>query len=67
LIAYLLILGAFTVAPLPAVALLRESAIVLASGCATFRLREAGDRRDAVRGLGSARPVLVGALRLAID
>ena len=65
--AYLLILGAFTVAPLTAVAPLRESAIVLASGWGTFRLREAADRRDAARRLGSAGLVLVGALLLAID
>lgn len=65
--AYMLILGAFTVAPLTAVAPLRESAIVLASGWGTFRLREAADRRDAIRRLGSAGLVLVGALLLAID
>jgi drug/metabolite transporter (DMT)-like permease len=65
--AYLLILGAFTVAPLTAVAPLRESAIVLASGWGTFRLREAADRADAIRRLGSAGLVLVGALLLAID
>lgn len=67
LAAYLLILGAFTVAPLTAVAPLRESAIVLASGWGTFRLREAADRGDAIRRLGSAGLVLVGALLLAID
>jgi multidrug transporter EmrE-like cation transporter len=65
--AYMLILGAFTVAPLTAVAPLRESAIVLASGWGTFRLREAADRGDALRRLGSAGLVLVGALLLAID
>lgn len=65
--AYLLILGAFTVAPLTAVAPLRESAIVLASGWGTFRLREAADRRDAFRRLGSAGLVVGGALLLAID
>jgi uncharacterized membrane protein len=65
--AYMLILGAFTVAPLTAVAPLRESAIVLASGWGTFRLREAADRRDAIRRLGSAGLVLLGALLLAID
>ena len=65
--AYLMILGAFTVAPLTAVAPLRESAIVLASGWGTFRLREAADRSDAIRRLGSAGLVLVGALLLAID
>ena len=67
LAAYLLILGAFTVAPLTAVAPLRESAIVLASGWGTFRLREAADRADAIRRLGAAGLVLVGALLLAID
>ena len=65
--AYLLILGAFTVAPLTAVAPLRESAIVLASGWGTFRLREAADRRDAIRRLGAAGLVLLGALLLAIN
>jgi uncharacterized membrane protein len=67
LCAYLLILGAFTVAPLTAVAPLRESAIVLASGWGTFRLREAADRQDAIRRLGAAGLVLVGALLLAIN
>lgn len=67
LAAYLLILGAFTVAPLTAVTPLRESAIVLASGWGAFRLREAGDRREAYRRIGSAGLVLVGALLLAID
>jgi drug/metabolite transporter (DMT)-like permease len=67
LAAYLMILGAFAVAPLTAVAPLRESAIVLASGWGTFRLREAADRRDAIRRLGAAGLVLVGALLLAID
>lgn len=67
LAAYLLILSAFTVAPLTAVTPLRESAIVLASGWGAFRLREAGDRREAYRRIGSAGLVLVGALLLAID
>jgi uncharacterized membrane protein len=65
--AYLLILVAFTVAPLTAVAPLRESAIVLASGWGAFRLREAADRTDALKRIGSAALVLVGALLLAID
>jgi multidrug transporter EmrE-like cation transporter len=65
--AYLLILEAFTVAPLTAVTPLRESAIVLASGWGAFRMREAADRRDAIRRLGSAGLVLVGALLLVID
>jgi uncharacterized membrane protein len=65
--AYLLILVAFTVAPLTAVAPLRESAIVLASGWGAFRLREAADRADALQRIGSAALVLVGALLLAFD
>jgi uncharacterized membrane protein len=65
--AYLLILVAFTVAPLTAVAPLRESAIVLASGWGAFRLREAADRTDALQRIGSAGLVLVGALLLAFD
>ena len=67
LAAYLLILGAFTVAPLTAVTPLRESAIVLASGWGAFRLHEAGDRREAYRRIGSAGLVVLGALLLAID
>ena len=67
LAAYLLILVAFTVAPLTAVAPLRESAIVLASGWGSFRLREAADRADASRRIGSAVLVLIGALLLAAD
>jgi drug/metabolite transporter (DMT)-like permease len=65
--AYLMILVGFAVAPLTAVAPLRESAIVLASGWGAFRLREAADRRDAYRRIGAAALVLVGALLLAID
>lgn len=65
--AYLLILVAFAVAPLTAVAPLRESAIVLASGWGAIRMREASDRRDAWRRIGAAALVLAGALLLAID
>jgi multidrug transporter EmrE-like cation transporter len=65
--AYLMILAAFAVAPLTAVAPLRESAIVLASGWGAFRLKEADSRRDAYRRIGAAALVLVGALLLAID
>ena len=67
LAAYLLILVALTVAPLTAVAPLRESAIVLASGWGAFRLGEAADRMDALRRLGSAGLVVAGAVLLAID
>ncbi|HET7030463.1 MAG TPA: EamA family transporter [Candidatus Limnocylindrales bacterium] len=64
--AYLMILAAYAVAPLTAVAPLRESAIVLASGWGAFRMREAQDRRDAIRRIGAAALVLTGALLLAI-
>jgi multidrug transporter EmrE-like cation transporter len=65
--AYMMILVAFTVAPLTAVAPLRESAIVLASGWGSFRLREAADRPDALRRLASAGLVVIGAIMLAFD
>lgn len=65
--AYLMILVAFTVAPLTAVAPLRESAIVLASGWGSFRLREAGDRPEALRRIAAAGLVVVGAIMLALD
>ena len=67
LVAYLFILTAFTVAPLTAVAPLRESAIVLASGWGAIRLREADDRADAVRRIAAAGLVVLGALLLAFD
>jgi multidrug transporter EmrE-like cation transporter len=65
--AYLMILVAFTVAPLTAVAPLRESAIVLASGWGSFRLREAADRPEALRRLAAAGLVVIGAIMLALD
>jgi drug/metabolite transporter (DMT)-like permease len=65
--AYLMILGAYRVAPLTAVAPLRESAIVLASGWGALRMREAADRGDAARRIGAAALVVVGALLLAFD
>ena len=65
--AYLMILGAYRVAPLTAVAPLRESAIVLASGWGAFRLGEASDRREAYRRIGAAALVLLGAILLAFN
>lgn len=65
--AYMLILVAFSVAPLTAVAPLRESAIVLASGWGTLRLGEGADRREVVRRVGASALVVVGAILLAID
>jgi uncharacterized membrane protein len=66
LAAYLLILFAYSVAPLTAVAPLRESAIVLASGWGALRMREATGGRDATRRIGAAGLVLVGAVLLAL-
>jgi drug/metabolite transporter (DMT)-like permease len=67
LAAYLLILVAFSVAPLTAVAPLRESAIVLASGWGTLRLGEGRDRSEAVGRIGASALVVVGAILLALD
>jgi drug/metabolite transporter (DMT)-like permease len=67
LAAYLLILVAFTIAPLTAVAPLRESAIVLASGWGAIRLREATGRPEAARRIAASVVVLLGALLLAAD
>jgi uncharacterized membrane protein len=64
---YLMILAAFTVAPLTAVAPLRESAIVLASGWGSFRLGEAANRAEAFRRVSAAALVVVGAILLALD
>jgi hypothetical protein len=65
--AYLLILVAFSVAPLTAVAPLRESAIVLASGWGTMRLGEGRDRTETIRRIGASALVVLGAILLAID
>ena len=67
LAAYLLILVAFTVAPLTAVAPLRESAIVLATGWGTLRLGEGGDRGEAARRIAASVLVVLGAVLLALD
>jgi uncharacterized membrane protein len=66
LAAYLLVLGAYTLAPLSAVAPLRESAIVVASAWGTLRMREASGR-DAIRRLGAAAIVVAGAVLLALE
>jgi uncharacterized membrane protein len=67
LAAYLLILVAFSVAPLTAVAPLRESAIVLASAWGTLRLGEGGDRGEAARRIAASVLVVVGSVLLALD
>jgi drug/metabolite transporter (DMT)-like permease len=67
LAAYLLILVAFRLAPLTAVAPLRESAIVLASGWGVVRLGEASGRRSIAIRLAAAAVVVIGAALLALD
>ncbi len=66
LLGYLLILFAYSIAPLTIVAPLRESAIVLVSGWGSFRLGEAADRRDAARRVAGAGLVVAGALLVAL-
>jgi uncharacterized membrane protein len=65
--AYLCILVAFTLAPLTAVAPLRESAIVLASGWGALRLGEAEGRREAASRIAAATLIVVGALLLGLE
>lgn len=67
LVAYLLILFAYTQAPLTAVAPLRESAVVVASGWGAFRLGEAESRRDAGRRLLAAAMVAAGIALLVFE
>ncbi|HEX8940388.1 MAG TPA: EamA family transporter [Candidatus Limnocylindrales bacterium] len=67
LAAYLLVLVAFTLAPLSAVAPLRESAVVFASGWGALRLGEASGRRDAAWRVGGAALIVVGAVLLAFE
>ena len=67
LAAYLLILAAFSVAPLTAVAPLRESAIVIASAWGTLRLGEGADRGEAARRISASVLVVLGAVLLALD
>ncbi len=65
LTAYLLVLVALSVAPLTAVAPLRESAAVVAAGWGAIRLREAADRADATRRIVASAVIVVGAVLLA--
>lgn len=65
--AYLMILAAFSVAPLTAVAPLRESAIVIASAWGTLRLGEGADRGEAARRITASALVVLGAVLLALD
>ena len=66
LTAYLLILFAYSVAPLAAVAPLRESAIVLAAAWGSFKLGEAVGGREAVIRIGAAALVVLGAILVAV-
>jgi drug/metabolite transporter (DMT)-like permease len=66
LTAYLLILFAYSVAPLAVVSPLRESAIVLAAAWGSFRLGEAAGRREAGLRIGAAALVVVGAVVIAV-
>ena len=65
--AYGLVLLALSVAPLTAVAPLRDSAIVVASGWGALRMREARSGREVVGRLGAALAVVGGAVLLAIE
>jgi uncharacterized membrane protein len=67
LAAYLLVLFALSVAPLTAVAPLRESATVLAAAWGALRLGEAVSRGDATRRIVASTVIVLGALLLALD
>jgi len=65
LTAYLLILFAYSQAPLAAVAPLRESGIVIAAAWGATRLGESAGRREAITRIGAAALVVLGAVLLA--
>jgi drug/metabolite transporter (DMT)-like permease len=67
LTAYLLILFAYSQAPLAAVAPLRESGIVIAAAWGAFRLGESTGRREAIARIGAAALVVAGAVLLAVS
>jgi uncharacterized membrane protein len=64
--AYLLVLFAYAIAPLAAVAPLRESGIVLAAAWGAVRLGEAAGRRETTTRIAAAGLVVVGAVLLAL-
>jgi uncharacterized membrane protein len=66
LAAYLLVLVAYSIAPLATVAPLRESGIVLAAAWGTLRMGEAAGGREAGRRIAAAGLVVVGAILLAV-
>ena len=65
--AYLLVLYALSVAPLTAVAPLRESATVLAAAWGAERMGEAVGGGEAVRRVGASGLIVAGAVLLALD
>jgi uncharacterized membrane protein len=66
LAAYLLVLVAYSIAPLATVAPLRESGIVLAAAWGTLRLGESSGGREAGARIAAAGLVVVGAILLAV-
>ena len=65
--AYGLVLLAYTLAPLSAVAPLRESAVVIASAWGAIAMGEAVTQGERVRRIGGACLVLAGAVLLALE
>jgi drug/metabolite transporter (DMT)-like permease len=63
--AYLLVLFAYSIAPLAAVAPLRESGIVLAAAWGSLRLGETSGRRQGATRIAAAALVVLGAVLLA--
>jgi uncharacterized membrane protein len=66
-VAYGLVLLALSVAPLTAVAPLRESAVVLASGWGALRMREAASGGEAGVRLAAAVAIVAGAVLLVVE
>jgi drug/metabolite transporter (DMT)-like permease len=64
---YVLILAAFSIAPLSVVSPLRESAIVLGSGWGVLRMGEARGSADATRRLVAAGLIVLGAVLVALE
>jgi drug/metabolite transporter (DMT)-like permease len=67
LTAYLLILFAYSIAPLATVAPLRESGIVLAAAWGSIRLGESAGRRQAAFRIVAAAFIVAGAILLAVS
>ncbi|MBI2775956.1 MAG: hypothetical protein HYX57_01635 [Chloroflexi bacterium] len=66
LTAYLLVLFAYSLAPLAAVAPLRESGIVIAAAWGAVRLGESAGGREALIRIGAAALVVIGAVLLGL-